>query len=59
MGLTDREQYIHRLGRTERAGKSGEGLLLLADYEANALVLWRYLPNVFSGTVCSVLTTHP
>ena len=33
IGLTEREQYIHRLGRTARAGKSGGGLLLLAPYE--------------------------
>merc|ERR1712003_577957 len=25
VGLTDRSQYIHRLGRTARAGKSGKG----------------------------------
>ncbi len=37
MGLTDREQYVHRLGRTARAGKSGSGLLLLADFEAPLL----------------------
>jgi ATP-dependent RNA helicase MSS116 len=32
-GLTDRSQYIHRLGRTARAGKEGKGALLLATYE--------------------------
>jgi hypothetical protein len=30
VGMTERDQYIHRLGRTARAGKSGTGLLLLA-----------------------------
>jgi len=30
-----REQYIHRLGRTGRAGKEGEGILVLAPFEAN------------------------
>ncbi|KAK3161300.1 hypothetical protein QOZ80_1BG0075380 [Eleusine coracana subsp. coracana] len=29
----DREQYIHRLGRTGRKGKEGQGLLLLAPWE--------------------------
>ncbi|KAI0888924.1 ATP-dependent RNA helicase mss116 [Annulohypoxylon maeteangense] len=29
----DRDQYIHRVGRTGRAGKSGEGYLLLAKEE--------------------------
>ncbi len=28
-----REQYIHRLGRTGRKGKEGEGMLLLAPWE--------------------------
>ncbi len=28
------EQYIHRLGRTARAGKEGRGVLILADFEA-------------------------
>ncbi|PHU00672.1 hypothetical protein BC332_30459 [Capsicum chinense] len=29
----DREQYIHRLGRTGREGKEGEGILFLAPWE--------------------------
>ncbi|CAL9104914.1 DEAD-box ATP-dependent RNA helicase 48 isoform X1 [Musa acuminata AAA Group] len=29
----DREQYIHRLGRTGRQGKDGKGILLLAPWE--------------------------
>ncbi len=35
VGLPEsREQYIHRLGRTGRAGKEGQGILLLAPFEA-------------------------
>ncbi|CAG8546784.1 20721_t:CDS:2 [Dentiscutata erythropus] len=30
---SSRDQYIHRLGRTGRAGKEGEGILLLAPFE--------------------------
>ncbi|CAG8538949.1 12988_t:CDS:2 [Acaulospora colombiana] len=30
---SSREQYIHRIGRTGRAGKEGEGVLLLAPFE--------------------------
>jgi superfamily II DNA/RNA helicase len=33
VGLTERKQYIHRLGRTARAGKEGSGLLLLCNFE--------------------------
>ncbi|XP_075519107.1 DEAD-box ATP-dependent RNA helicase 26-like isoform X2 [Primulina tabacum] len=34
MGVpADRQQYIHRLGRTGRKGKEGEGVLLLAPWE--------------------------
>ncbi|CAM0137485.1 hypothetical protein VKS41_003152 [Umbelopsis sp. WA50703] len=30
---SSREQYIHRLGRTGRAGKDGEGVIVLAPFE--------------------------
>ncbi|CAO1948353.1 unnamed protein product [Urochloa humidicola] len=33
----DREQYIHRLGRTGRKGKEGQGVLLLAPWEMHFL----------------------
>lgn len=37
-GIPDsRESYIHRLGRTGRAGKVGEGLLVLTDLEKKFL----------------------
>ncbi|KAJ3101217.1 hypothetical protein HDU97_001568 [Phlyctochytrium planicorne] len=32
---TSAEQYIHRIGRTGRAGKTGEGVLILSPYEKN------------------------
>jgi len=30
---SDRAQYLHRLGRTARAGRGGAGLLILCDFE--------------------------
>ncbi|XP_010423044.1 PREDICTED: DEAD-box ATP-dependent RNA helicase 25-like [Camelina sativa] len=45
MGLpSDREQYIHRLGRTGRKGKEGEGILLLAPWEEYFLSSVKDLP---------------
>ena len=35
LGLpADKAQYIHRVGRTARAGKRGRSALLLSDFEA-------------------------
>ena len=33
----DRESYIHRLGRTGRAGKEGEGWLIVTPFERNEI----------------------
>ncbi|KAK7251281.1 hypothetical protein RIF29_34336 [Crotalaria pallida] len=41
---TDREQYIHRLGRTGREGKEGEGILLIAPWEEYFLDEIKDLP---------------
>jgi len=34
---SSREQYIHRLGRTARAGRAGRGVLLLMPEEQHFL----------------------
>jgi ATP-dependent RNA helicase MSS116, mitochondrial len=55
VGITDREQYIHRVGRTARAGKQGCGLLLLADYEVPAILpALSDLPLSFSTGASSI-----
>uniref|UniRef100_A0A0D9WQT9 ATP-dependent RNA helicase n=1 Tax=Leersia perrieri TaxID=77586 RepID=A0A0D9WQT9_9ORYZ len=41
---TDREQYIHRLGRTGRRGNEGSGILLLAPWEEYFLRSIKDLP---------------
>ena len=33
VGVTDKTQYIHRLGRTARSGQDGLGMLLLCEFE--------------------------
>jgi ATP-dependent RNA helicase MSS116 len=40
----EKAQYVHRLGRTARAGKSGKGLIILGDYEAAFLNCLSDLP---------------
>ncbi|CAK4666260.1 hypothetical protein LEN26_015103 [Aphanomyces euteiches] len=49
VGLTDKEQYIHRLGRTGRAGKAGVGVLLLSPFETPFLRELKDVPLVSKG----------
>lgn len=37
VGLTDLQQYTHRLGRTGRAGRAGQGLMIAASFEVDWL----------------------
>ncbi|KAJ3308003.1 hypothetical protein HDU76_004191 [Blyttiomyces sp. JEL0837] len=37
VGLTTREQYIHRVGRTGRAGRLGKAIILLSPFEQTLL----------------------
>jgi ATP-dependent RNA helicase MSS116 len=41
---TSRDQYIHRIGRTGRAGKEGEAILMLSPYEEGYLKCINDLP---------------
>ncbi|KAF6134435.1 hypothetical protein GIB67_042297 [Kingdonia uniflora] len=41
---SDREQYIHRLGRTGRKGKEGQGILVLGPWEESFLSSVKSLP---------------
>ena len=37
VGMTEKQQYVHRIGRTARAGESGSGVILLAPFEIRLL----------------------
>ena len=52
MGMTQREQYIHRLGRTARAGKQGSGVLVLHPSE------YRFMNGVLSDMPLKIIPTE-
>ncbi|KAJ3303686.1 hypothetical protein HDV03_003559 [Kappamyces sp. JEL0829] len=41
---SNRDQYIHRIGRTGRANNDGEAILILSPYEKNYLELVKDIP---------------
>ena len=51
-----REQYIHRLGRTARAGKEGSGLLVLFPFEASFLSELKGLEVTSNDSLSSTLS---
>lgn len=52
----DAAQYVHRLGRTARAGKGGSGLLLLMESEQVFLKeVRRFVPEQCAYGPCSAL----
>jgi len=66
VGLTQHEQYIHRLGRTGRAGRVGRGVLLLSNFEKGFLKELRdldikpgTLPPVEEGPATGLLRSLP
>jgi len=54
-----REQYIHRLGRTGRAGKTGRGLLVLAPYESKFLNQLKGLDIPVDDKTTNLLSCPP
>lgn len=53
MGMTDKETYVHRVGRTGRGGKSGEAVMIVSDFEEPGLRkrLADHLPDAKWTTV--------
>ena len=52
MGMTQREQYIHRLGRTARAGKEGSGVLVVHPNE------YRFMNEELSDMPLKIIPTE-
>ena len=59
---SDRDQYIHRLGRTGRAGRAGSCVLLLSDFESGFINKLQGLPLTelapHSGQSLSAIQQH-
>ncbi|KAF9350597.1 hypothetical protein BGX34_001085 [Mortierella sp. NVP85] len=51
---SSKEQYIHRVGRTGRAGKTGEGILMLTPVEESFLNQMSDLPLIANETYSNV-----
>lgn len=57
--VESREQYIHRLGRTGRAGKVGEGILVLSPFEKKFINELTNIDISMNKDVTEMLSTPP
>lgn len=56
---SDSNQYVHRLGRTARAGKGGSGLLVLMEAEKGFIREVRAVPHTLTRcTFAHVVNEH-
>lgn len=59
VGLTTRDQYIHRAGRTARADQSGHAVLLLSPFERVLLPSLKDLPITDISETAAIRTCQP
>jgi ATP-dependent RNA helicase MSS116 len=68
LGLTAPDQYVHRLGRTARAGNEGHGIIILAPFERRFLGQLSQMPiqqlvpkqgSVLSALVAGQTPSYP
>ncbi|EMC91626.1 hypothetical protein BAUCODRAFT_143167 [Baudoinia panamericana UAMH 10762] len=57
---TDKEQYVHRVGRTARAGTDGRAVILLTQQESYFLHINKHLPiQPYPVNIPATVSAHP